>query len=693
MNRFKSVEGKLDSEQTTHGHHSDDGHSTTSSFSSPYAVHTLDQIPTPILKLVVGLGPTVRLLSRAIRILRWQAHPRQSILVILVWIACCLWTWQLLAFGLPLLLIAKLLKDWFQVRTTRVKREALERKRLNERRQREEAARREREEHDDDDNDDDGERLHLQRLEQQKEEEQELISRKIQPDGYVSLDDTLQDLEVVNDGLARIKYYLVLIASHLNGTQAEILVSLFAVGIYVWPLWIVISWVLGSGMTLAVIGTLLLLSPSPWFHVICMTLRRNKILRHVLAAIWAYGVAAILTSWPVKAYHIYWISEFIHLFKAEKQKATKVIGMPISEENIDDTFPHGTRSEMMFQFEVYENQRWWLGMGWTTSMMPSERGPWTDNQLAEIPSKEDFALPKTTQTTKQQPVGTKGEVLEQMTSKQWSWVDGDWWVDMTGELQGRIDHNGWEYGNNAWKQLSGMPGMHTFTRKRRWCRRARLTYIFNKLQVPQHVEKMRPKGSARQTAIERRYPYLQRVTKRKSMSEKKQKALLAKIGRIAGWLDNAVPGSPIPLGLDSLLSFIPFVGGFIGTIFSLYQVYLSCAFGIPLWLLMRMLINVAIDLCIGIIPVLGGVLDMFYKANLWNYEALEDYLDNPPPTSDPSASSNGNTPPPEEVSLMELVLDLLNMMITTFSSATGKLQKEALHHRQTRQTRQTKKVN
>lgn len=45
---------------------------------------------------------------------------------------------------------------------------------------------------------------------------------------------------------------------------------------------------------------------------------------------------------------------------------------------------------------------------------------------------------------------------------------------MTGELQGRVDRNGWEYGNNAWKQMSGIPGSHTYTRRRRWCRRARV---------------------------------------------------------------------------------------------------------------------------------------------------------------------------------------------------------------------------
>ena len=118
-------------------------------------------------------------------------------------------------------------------------------------------------------------------------------------------------------------------------------------------------------------------------------------------------------------------------------------------------------------------QRWWLGVHWTTNMMPNERGPWTDSQLKPIPSKEEFQLLESTSNTTYQTINEK-QTIKRTTHKVWAWADGDWWVDMTGELEGKVDHNGWEYGNNAWKQLSGMPGIQTFTRRRRWCRRARL---------------------------------------------------------------------------------------------------------------------------------------------------------------------------------------------------------------------------
>lgn len=60
-----------------------------------------------------------------------------------------------------------------------------------------------------------------------------------------------------------------------------------------------------------------------------------------------------------------------------------------------------------------------------------------------------------------------------------------------------------------------------------------------------------------------------------------------------------------------------------------------------------------LDFIIGLIPVVGAFLDMFYKANLWNYEALEDFLmhesqvphETVPPSSSSSSSSDTKVNP------------------------------------------------
>lgn len=436
------------------------------SFTSPYSVHDLDTIPTPVLKLLVVMGPTLQKISQLVDIIMWKTdQPRQSILLILLWIMICLWTWQLLAFGLPSLLLYKLGRDWLLIKTSRQRRETVEKLRQQQRLKQEEKLRQDRY-HDEEDD----EEL-KQRLKQQKEEEDELISRKIRPQGEVSLDDTIQDLNSINACIDVIKKGFKKGWMYMDGTNKDTTISILSCLLYVWPVWILINWWFGCHVVFAIVGAILLASPSPWFHIICLALRKNILLKHFLAALWAYGVALITTTFSYKKKLSFKtrLSNLWSRSKTEKSKALKVLEVG---ENLEEN-KKGNRSEMVFQFEVYENQRWWLGVNWTTNMMPSEREAWTDTQLKPIVSKEEFKLPEPSSTVTHHPLN-ETQMIERHTNKVWSWADGDWWVDMTGEIAGKIDHNGWEYGNNAWKQLTGMPGLQTFTRRRKWCRRARL---------------------------------------------------------------------------------------------------------------------------------------------------------------------------------------------------------------------------
>lgn len=92
----------------------------------------------------------------------------------------------------------------------------------------------------------------------------------------------------------------------------------------------------------------------------------------------------------------------------------------------------------------------------------------TDSHNDPIPSKTAFHLPEPTTVVTEQ-----GD--EQMiTVKDWKWVEPDWWVDMKGLKEGLIDEDGWQYSNNAWKGATGKGGLKQFTRRRKWCRNAKL---------------------------------------------------------------------------------------------------------------------------------------------------------------------------------------------------------------------------
>ncbi|OBZ82953.1 Peroxisomal membrane protein PEX30 [Choanephora cucurbitarum] len=412
---------------------------SNSSFSSPHAIQTLDQIPVPVLKLLVSLGPTLHLAAKWIDVLLWKTDRRYSVLLVLLWNSLCLWTWPLLTLGIPCFILYRLGYSWLAVRTARKKREAMEKQRQEQR---------EKKKIEDDDEEED-----------RSEKDVLPISRKIKSQNHVSLDDTMQNIQKVNQFVESIRSQWY---DHTKWFHEQPIVFVLTVLAYACPVWWTLCYLLGVQGMLAMTGTLIILLPSGYPEKVLWVIQRNKITRHALAAIWTYGITctAKLTSqkreekkkgWKA------WISDFL----------TRTRQQRIAWETLEPTDKKkGSQVEMIFQFEVYENQRWWLGVNWTTNMMPSERTPWTDNQLKPIASKEDIKLPES--TLQEQP--ENGCTI----SKVWSWVDGDWWVDMTGELQNKVDHNGWEYGNNAWKQTSGTPGMQTFTRRRRWCRRARL---------------------------------------------------------------------------------------------------------------------------------------------------------------------------------------------------------------------------
>ena len=87
-----------------------------------------------------------------------------------------------------------------------------------------------------------------------------------------------------------------------------------------------------------------------------------------------------------------------------------------------------------------------------------------------------------------------------------------------------------------------------------------------------------------------------------------------------------VPGTDVRVGLDPLLSALPGnVGDVVGAGLSLYIVLESARLGVSFTTLLRMLANVAVDVAVGSVPVVGVLFDAVWKANARNVElALAD---------------------------------------------------------------------
>ncbi|WP_414529077.1 DUF4112 domain-containing protein [Nodularia chucula] len=87
-----------------------------------------------------------------------------------------------------------------------------------------------------------------------------------------------------------------------------------------------------------------------------------------------------------------------------------------------------------------------------------------------------------------------------------------------------------------------------------------------------------------------------------------------------------IPGTPIHIGLDPLVGFIPVGGDILGIVLSSYIIIEAARLGVPKAILRKMVVNVIIDGLVGSIPVLGDLFDFIWVANDYNIKLLEEYF-------------------------------------------------------------------
>ncbi|ORZ05062.1 hypothetical protein BCR42DRAFT_443916 [Absidia repens] len=80
------------------------------------------------------------------------------------------------------------------------------------------------------------------------------------------------------------------------------------------------------------------------------------------------------------------------------------------------------------------------------------------------------------------------------------------------------------------------------------------------------------------------------------------------------------------VGYDVLLEFIPVIGKVISLGFSLSMYRLACQADLPKALRRRMLYHISVDFLLGLIPILGILLDALYRAHSKNTKLLRKYL-------------------------------------------------------------------
>ena len=205
-----------------------------------------------------------------------------------------------------------------------------------------------------------------------------------------------------------------------SATTRPALTALFLRILLVTPIWIALTlppfYIITTRRIAIIVGTVILTYHSRPARVSRVILWRSRMVRRLCAFITGLSVVDGPGSSP----------------KAQAQG----MGLNIS------TKRRGLSGGVRFTFVVYENQRRWLGIGWTYSLFPAERSAWTDEHLNSVSPKDSFELPDV-----------------RTGDAKWRWAEGSEWRVEGTDANGKSDSKaavgeGWIYYDNKVRFLN-----------------------------------------------------------------------------------------------------------------------------------------------------------------------------------------------------------------------------------------------
>lgn len=143
----------------------------------------------------------------------------------------------------------------------------------------------------------------------------------------------------------------------------------------------------------------------------------------------------------------------------ENQKPLQLLG---DFKILKKTVISPTQLRQVVTFEILENERRWVGVGWSKFVLPGDRPSYcyeqSMKQSPSISNDESFNFP----------------IFENdLYTYLWEWLETNWKVDK--EFNKGKGSEGWVYYDNNWSTESYSDGFSKFTRSRKWIRKATLT--------------------------------------------------------------------------------------------------------------------------------------------------------------------------------------------------------------------------
>ncbi|OCF36853.1 hypothetical protein I316_01450 [Kwoniella heveanensis BCC8398] len=360
----------------------------------------ITSIPGPLLRLLVLFARPISLFRDALEVLSWRAGRRvQSWMVVGAWWAVCLGAGHAFMYLLPPLIFSPLLP------------------------------------------------LPKLRMRQSASSKQPIRNTVSQPSTSETVLVTLSDLNSI---------YALIPPSPLPSTSSVYErfkqlgpVRLVRGLIVLWATWIALGYTIGYHTLLGIIGSVVLLFPSPPLAHLVSLLSRSLFFRRALALAFLFTFGS-----PPETSYQFSISHFSPLgwLKSKWTVSRRPslafsfrpkMAKPAANESALDTDEEGQEGDanggvgqkveqpIYFRFEVHENQRWWMGLDWTSALLPQERPSWCDLHLQPVSPPQSFSLPATTSVVVPAPTpdDPNGRVLR---TASWKWLDEDWSIVRAG---------------------------------------------------------------------------------------------------------------------------------------------------------------------------------------------------------------------------------------------------------------------
>ena len=98
---------------------------------------------------------------------------------------------------------------------------------------------------------------------------------------------------------------------------------------------------------------------------------------------------------------------------------------------------------------------------------------------------------------------------------------------------------------------------------------------------------------------------------------------LERVRQLANWLDAKFSLAGVRFGLDGLVGLIPGIGDTIMALVALYPLAVARRHRLGAWVQAKIVGNIALDWLVGLVPLVGDLFDVGFKANLRNLRVIE----------------------------------------------------------------------